>query len=106
MAFGTDVGIDLGTATVLIYVKGKGIVLNEPSVVAVDKVNKIIKKVGIEAQQMLGRAPGTIEPVRPLKDGVISDYDLTEKMIKYFLKFRVILLKLVIMLFRHLIIIQ
>ena len=86
MAFGTDVGIDLGTATVLIYVKGKGIVLNEPSVVAVDKVNKIIKKVGIEAQQMLGRAPGTIEPVRPLKDGVISDYDLTEKMIKYFLR--------------------
>lgn len=86
MAFGTDVGIDLGTATVLIYVKGKGIVLNEPSVVAVDKINKIIKKVGIEAQQMLGRAPGTIEPVRPLKDGVISDYDLTEKMIKYFLK--------------------
>jgi len=86
MAFGTDVGIDLGTATVLIYVKGKGIVLNEPSVVAVDKINKIIKKVGIEAQQMLGRAPGTIEPVRPLKDGVISDYDLTEKMIKYFLR--------------------
>ncbi|MBR5942419.1 MAG: rod shape-determining protein [Clostridia bacterium] len=86
MAFGTDVGIDLGTATVLIYVKGKGIVLNEPSVVAVDKANKIIKKVGIEAQQMLGRAPGAIEPVRPLKDGVISDYDLTEKMIKYFLR--------------------
>lgn len=86
MAFNTDVGIDLGTATVLIYVKGKGIVLNEPSVVAVDKVHKIIKKVGIEAQQMLGRAPGTIEPVRPLKDGVISDYDLTEKMIKYFLR--------------------
>lgn len=80
-----DIGIDLGTASVLVYVKGKGIVLCEPSVVAVDKTNGKILAIGSDAQAMLGRTPGNIIAVRPLRDGVISDYDMTEKMIKEFI---------------------
>lgn len=79
---GTDIGIDLGTATVLVYVKGKGIVLKEPSVVAINTSNGKVLAVGEEARKMIGRTPGNIIAVRPLKDGVISDYDMTEKMIK------------------------
>ncbi|NLM35077.1 MAG: rod shape-determining protein [Clostridiales bacterium] len=83
---GADMGIDLGTATVLVYVKGKGIVLQEPSVVALDKVYNKVLAVGEEARQMIGRTPGNIVAIRPLRDGVISDYDITEKMLKYFIK--------------------
>ena len=83
--FGQDVGVDLGTATVLIYVKGKGIVLKEPSVAAVDKLTGKLFAVGYEAQRMIGKTPGNIVAVRPLRDGVISDYDVTEKMLKHFL---------------------
>lgn len=83
---GKDIGIDLGTASVLVYVKGKGIVLREPSVVAIDKNTDRILKVGREAQQMLGRTPGNITAVRPLRDGVISQYQVTLKMIQYFIK--------------------
>lgn len=79
---GTDIGIDLGTATVLVYVKGKGIVLKEPSVVAINRNNGKVLAVGEEARKMIGRTPGNIIAVRPLKDGVISDYDMTEKMLK------------------------
>lgn len=85
MAFGQDIGIDLGTATVLVYIKGKGIVLREPSVVALDKNTNKILAVGEEARRMLGRTPGNIVAIKPLKDGVISDYDITEKMLKYFI---------------------
>lgn len=81
-----DLGIDLGTATVLVYVKGKGVILKEPSVVAINKVNNKILAVGEEARNMIGRTPGNIVAVRPLKDGVISDYDITEKMLKEFIK--------------------
>ncbi|MBQ2819422.1 MAG: rod shape-determining protein MreB [Clostridia bacterium] len=81
-----DIGIDLGTASVLVFVKGKGIVLCEPSVVAVDKISGRILAVGADAQKMLGRTPGNIIAVRPLRDGVISDYEMTEKMIKEFIK--------------------
>lgn len=83
---GSDIGIDLGTATVLVYIKGKGIVLKEPSVVAIDKSNNRILAVGEEARMMIGRTPGNIVAIRPLRDGVISDYDVTEKMLKYFIK--------------------
>jgi rod shape-determining protein MreB len=83
--FGTDIGIDLGTASVLVYVKNKGIVLNEPSVVAIDRNTNRILAVGEEARQMLGRTPGNIVAVRPLRDGVISDYDVTERMLKHFI---------------------
>ena len=83
--FGQDIGIDLGTATVIAYVKGKGIVLREPSVVAVNNVTKDVLAVGGEARRMLGRTPGNIVATRPLKDGVISDYTVTEKMLKYFI---------------------
>ena len=83
--FGTDIGIDLGTATVLVYVKDKGIVIREPSVVAIDSASGRVMKVGLEAQEMLGRTPGNIVAIRPLRDGVISDYETTEKMLKYFL---------------------
>jgi rod shape-determining protein MreB and related proteins len=83
---GTDVGIDLGTATVLVYIKGKGITLKEPSVVAIDKTNNKVLAVGEEARQMIGRTPGNIVAIRPLRDGVISDYDITEKMLKHFIK--------------------
>lgn len=84
--FGYDIGIDLGTASVLIYIKGKGIVLREPSVVAIDKNTGKVLRVGVEAQEMLGRTPGNIVAIRPLREGVISDYETTEKMLKYFLK--------------------
>lgn len=80
------IGIDLGTATVLIYVAGKGIVLKEPSVVALDKTNDRLLAVGEDAQNMLGRTPGNIVAIRPLMDGVISDYETTERMLKDFLK--------------------
>ncbi|MGE5473355.1 MAG: rod shape-determining protein [Ignavibacteriales bacterium] len=83
--FGQDIGIDLGTATVLVYVKGKGIVLREPSVVAIDKNSNKLMAVGEEARRMLGRTPGNIVAIRPLRDGVISDYDVTERMLKYFI---------------------
>lgn len=83
--FGQDIGIDLGTATVIAYVKGKGIVLREPSVVAVDNNTKEVLAVGQEARRMLGRTPGNIVATRPLREGVISDYTVTEKMLKYFI---------------------
>ena len=87
--FSADMAIDLGTANTLIYVKGRGIVLNEPSVVAVAENRlmgrKEILAVGTEAKQMFGRTPGTISAVRPLRDGVIAEYDVTEKMLKYFI---------------------
>lgn len=81
-----DIGMDLGTASVLIFVKGKGVVLREPSVVALDKNTGRLLKVGDEAQKMLGRTPGNIVAIRPLREGVISDYDMTERMIREFLK--------------------
>ncbi len=84
--FGQDIGIDLGTATVIAYVKGKGIVLREPSVVAIDNTTGDVVAVGGEARRMLGRTPGNIVATRPLRDGVISDYTVTEKMLKYFIK--------------------
>ena len=83
--FGQDIGIDLGTATVIAYVKGKGIILREPSVVAVNNVTGEVLAVGHEARRMLGRTPGNIVAIRPLRDGVISDYTVTEKMLKYFI---------------------
>ena len=85
MAAGTDIGIDLGTASVLVYVKGKGVVLKEPSVVAFDRNTNKIKAIGEEALLMLGRTPGNIVAVRPLRQGVISDYTVTEKMLSYFI---------------------
>ena len=84
--FCKDIGIDLGTASVLVYVKGKGVVLREPSVVAMDKNTGKLLKVGAEAEAMLGRTPGNIVAMRPLRDGVISDYDMTERMLKEFIK--------------------
>ncbi|MDC3411809.1 rod shape-determining protein [Aquibacillus sp. 3ASR75-11] len=83
--FSRDIGIDLGTANVLIHVKGKGIVLNEPSVVAMDRNTGRVLEVGNEARRMVGRTPGNIEAIRPLKDGVIADFDVTEAMLKYFI---------------------
>jgi len=80
-----DIGIDLGTANVIIYVSGKGIVLEEPSVVAIDKRTNSILAVGQDARKMIGRTPGNIVAIRPLREGVISDYDITEKMLKYFI---------------------
>ncbi len=82
----SDIGIDLGTASILVYVKGKGVVLKEPSVVAFDRETNKIKAIGEEARQMLGRTPGNIIAVRPLRQGVISDYTVTEKMMRYFIK--------------------
>ena len=84
--FSKDIGIDLGTASILVYVKGKGVVLREPSVVAIDKNTGKLLKVGTEAQQMLGRTPGNIVAIRPLREGVISDYDMTERMLKEFIR--------------------
>ena len=84
MAF--DIGIDLGTASILVYLKGKGVVLKEPSVVAFDRDTNRIKAIGEEARQMLGRTPGNIVAIRPLRQGVISDYSVTEKMLKYFIQ--------------------
>ena len=81
----TEIGIDLGTANILVYVKGKGIILKEPSVVAYDKDTNKIRAVGEEARQMIGRTPGNIMAIRPMRQGVISDYEVTEKMLKYFI---------------------
>lgn len=83
--FSRDIGIDLGTANVLIHVKGRGIVLNEPAVVAMDRQAEKVLAVGDEAYRMVGRTPGNIEAIRPLKDGVIADFDVTEAMLKYFI---------------------
>ena len=83
--FSKDIGIDLGTANVLIHLKGKGIVLNEPAVVAIDKKTNKVLAVGEEARQMVGRTPGNIVAIRPLKDGVIADFDITEAMLKHFI---------------------
>lgn len=84
--FSKDIGIDLGTANVLIYVKGEGIVLNEPSVVAYDEENHRLLAVGSEARDMLGRTPGKVKAIKPLKDGVIADFETTEIMLDYFIK--------------------
>lgn len=84
--FSKDIGIDLGTASILVYVKSKGVVLREPSVVAMDKDTGKLLKVGAEAQQMLGRTPGNIVAIRPLREGVISDFDMTERMLKEFIR--------------------
>lgn len=84
--FNTDIGIDLGTASILVYIKGKGVVLKEPSVVAIDRDTEKIKAVGEEARLMIGRTPDNIVAVRPLKQGVISDYSVTEQMIRYFIQ--------------------
>jgi len=83
--FGSEIGIDLGTASVLVYIKGKGIVLQEPSVVAIDRNTDRVLAVGYEARKMLGRTPGNIVAIRPLRDGVISDYEVTERMLRYFI---------------------
>ena len=83
--YGGDLAIDLGTANTLVSVRGKGIVIREPSVVAIDKNDERILAVGIEAKRMLGRTPGNIVAVRPLKDGVIADFDVTEAMLRYFI---------------------
>lgn len=83
--FSVDIGVDLGTANVLVFVRGKGIVLQEPSVVAINKDNGKVIAVGVEARRMLGRTPGNIVAIRPLRDGVIADYEVTEKMLRYFI---------------------
>jgi rod shape-determining protein MreB len=84
--FSSDLAIDLGTANTLVYAKGKGIVLNEPSIVAINKVNGEVEAVGREAKEMLGRTPGNIVAIRPMKDGVIADFRVTEKMLNYFIQ--------------------
>ncbi|MCM2275216.1 MAG: rod shape-determining protein, partial [Candidatus Didemnitutus sp.] len=84
--FSNDIGIDLGTANTLVYVKDKGIVLREPSVVAVHTSSRKVLAVGDEAKKMLGRTPGNITAIRPMKDGVIADFDITEAMLRYFIK--------------------
>lgn len=81
-----DIGIDLGTSSVLVYIKGKGVVLKEPSVVAIDQYTNKFLAVGEDARQMLGRTPGNIVAIRPLRDGVISDYEITQRMLKYFIQ--------------------
>ena len=83
--FSKDMGIDLGTANTLVYVKNKGIVINEPSVVAVNTKTKQILAIGEEAKHMVGKTPGNIQVIRPLRDGVVSDYKVTEQMLKYFI---------------------
>src|SRR5215203_1647768 len=83
---GRDMAVDLGTANTLVYVRGRGIVLSEPSVVAIDSRNGEVHAVGIEAKRMLGRTPGTISAIRPLKDGVIADFDVTEEMLRHFIQ--------------------
>ena len=83
---GRDMAVDLGTANTLVYVRGRGIVLSEPSVVAIDSATGEVQAVGTEAKRMLGRTPGTISAIRPLKDGVIADFDVTEQMLRYFIK--------------------
>ena len=83
--FSDDLAIDLGTATTLVYVRGQGIVLNEPSVVAIEKQSNTVLAVGVEAKRMVGRTPGNIVAIRPIKEGVIADFGMTEKMLKYFI---------------------
>ncbi|MBE0467479.1 MAG: rod shape-determining protein, partial [Candidatus Desulforudis sp.] len=83
--FAPDIGIDLGTASVLVFVRGKGIVLREPSVVAINRDTGEIIAVGTEARRMLGRTPGNIVAIRPMKEGVIADFDVTERMLRYFI---------------------
>lgn len=85
-SFQKEIGIDLGTANTLVYVKGKGIVMREPSVVAVDRRTDTVLAVGMQAKEMIGRTPGSITAQRPLKDGVIADIDATSAMLKYFVK--------------------
>ena len=80
-----DIGIDLGTANTLVYVRNRGIIINEPSVVAIDKKTKKVLAIGSEAKEMVGRTPGNIVAIRPLRDGVISDFDVTEQMLHYFI---------------------
>jgi rod shape-determining protein MreB len=84
--FSNDLAIDLGTANTVVYAKNKGIVLNEPSIVAINKITNRVEAVGREAKEMLGRTPGNIVAIRPMKDGVIADFDTTEQMLKYFIK--------------------
>src|SRR3977135_3791944 len=83
---GRDMAVDLGTANTLVYVRGRGIVLSEPSVVAIDVRSGEVHAVGLEAKRMLGRTPGTIQAIRPLKDGVIADFDVTEQMLRHFIQ--------------------
>src|ERR671935_1957384 len=82
----SDLAIDLGTANTLVFAKGKGIVVNEPSIVAINKNTAEVEAVGKEAKDMLGRTPGNIVAIRPMKDGVIADFKVTEKMLTYFIK--------------------
>ena len=84
--FSSDLAIDLGTANTLVYAKGKGIVVNEPSIVAINKTNGEVEAVGKEAKEMLGRTPGNIVAIRPMKDGVIADFKVTERMLNYFIQ--------------------
>src|ERR671917_2888964 len=84
-AFSRDLGIDLGTANTLVYARGKGIIISEPSVVAMDRRTKQVVSVGAEAKAMVGKTPASIIAVRPLKDGVIADFDVVEKMMKHFI---------------------
>jgi len=84
--FSLDIGIDLGTANTLVYVKSKGIVINEPSVVAIDKKSKRVLAIGVEAKEMVGRTPANVVAIRPLRDGVISEFEVTESMLKYFIR--------------------
>lgn len=86
LVFSKDMGIDLGTANTLVYVRGKGIVVREPSVVAINKNTKMVLTVGEEAKKMIGRTPGNIIAIRPMKDGVIADFDITQNMLRYFIK--------------------
>src|ERR1700753_162621 len=83
---GRDMAVDLGTANTLVYVRGRGIVLSEPSVGAIDQRTGDVHAVGLEAKRMLGRTPGTISAIRPLKDGVIADFDVTEQMLRHFIQ--------------------
>src|SRR5262245_29100975 len=83
--FSSDLAIDLGTANTCVYVRGKGIVVNEPSIIAINKVNGRVEAVGKEAKEMVGRTPGNIVAIKPMKDGVIADFEYTEKMLAYFI---------------------
>ncbi len=84
--FSHDMAIDLGTANTLVYVKGQGIVLSEPSVVAINKDTGKVRAVGVEAKNMIGRTPGNIVVIRPMKDGVIADFEIAEEMLRYFIQ--------------------
>jgi len=84
--FSKDLAIDLGTANTLVFAMGQGIVVREPSVVVINKLTNRIEAVGSEAKEMLGRTPGNIESIRPMKDGVIADFEVTERMLEYFIK--------------------